>query len=302
MKRFRSILVGVDLTPEGTEISEGSRRAALQAQWLAEKTGATMTLFHSTWADIYEEDQEIHSGPGPEGLRALEEARDGYESSGIPTELVLSEERSWIEMIRRVQRRDNDLVVVGRRRGSGSSTLGSVSKKLMRKCPVPVWVVKPDARFVYERIVAATDLTPVGDLAVHLAASIALAYGCELHIIHAWKIPFSLQMSSDWRDEEEYRAALQKIDDSAEAHILASLKAACPDITPNLHVGCDSPSHCIREGVEKLEADLLVMGTISRGGIAGLLMGNTAEKLLDKIDCSLLTIKPTDFVSPIQTD
>ena len=302
MKRFRSILVGVDLTPEGTEISVGSRRAALQAQWLAEKTGATMTLFHSTWADIYEEGQEIHSGPGPEGLRVMEEARNGYESSGIPTDLVLSEERSWIEIIRRVQRGDNDLVVVGRRRVTGSATLGSVSKKLMRKCPAPVWVVKPDARLVYECIVAASDLTPVGDLAVDLAASIALSYGCELHVIHAWKIPFSLQMSSDWRDKEEYRAALQKIDDAAEAHILSTLKAACPDITPILHVGCDSPAHCIRDGVEKLEADLLVMGTISRGGIAGLLMGNTAEKLLDKIDCSLLTIKPGDFVSPVQTD
>jgi len=41
------------------------------------------------------------------------------------------------------------------------------------------------------------------------------------------------------------------------------------------------------------------MGTISRAGIAGLLVGNTAERLLDQLDCSLLTVKPGDFVSPV---
>ncbi|HEX6885840.1 MAG TPA: universal stress protein, partial [Planctomycetota bacterium] len=43
----------------------------------------------------------------------------------------------------------------------------------------------------------------------------------------------------------------------------------------------------------------LVMGSVSRGGIAGLLLGNTAERLLDRVSCSLLTIKPQDFVSPV---
>ena len=43
------------------------------------------------------------------------------------------------------------------------------------------------------------------------------------------------------------------------------------------------------------------MGTMSRGGVAGLLVGNTAERLLDKVECSLLTIKPEDFVSPVRS-
>jgi nucleotide-binding universal stress UspA family protein len=41
------------------------------------------------------------------------------------------------------------------------------------------------------------------------------------------------------------------------------------------------------------------MGSVSRSGIAGLLLGNTAERLLDRVQCSLLTIKPRDFVSPV---
>jgi universal stress protein E len=43
----------------------------------------------------------------------------------------------------------------------------------------------------------------------------------------------------------------------------------------------------------------LVMGTMSRGGIPGLLIGNTAEKVLYRANCSVLTLKPDGFKSPV---
>ncbi|MBW2698633.1 MAG: universal stress protein, partial [Deltaproteobacteria bacterium] len=52
--------------------------------------------------------------------------------------------------------------------------------------------------------------------------------------------------------------------------------------------------------VDRLAPDLVVMGTISRGGIAGVLVGNTAERLLTRLDCSLLTVKPESFVCPVE--
>jgi universal stress protein E len=55
----------------------------------------------------------------------------------------------------------------------------------------------------------------------------------------------------------------------------------------------------IREAVNHLDPDLLVMGTISRAGLAGVLIGSTAERLLDRVDCSILAVKPEDFVSPV---
>lgn len=47
------------------------------------------------------------------------------------------------------------------------------------------------------------------------------------------------------------------------------------------------------------EVDLIVMGTVSRAGIAGLLIGNTAETVLHRVDCSMLTLKPEGFISPV---
>jgi nucleotide-binding universal stress UspA family protein len=51
--------------------------------------------------------------------------------------------------------------------------------------------------------------------------------------------------------------------------------------------------------VRDLGADLVVMGTVARTGISGLLMGNTAEMILTQIDCSVLAVKPQEFVSPV---
>ena len=55
----------------------------------------------------------------------------------------------------------------------------------------------------------------------------------------------------------------------------------------------------IADAIEEHDVDLLVMGTIARGGIPGFLLGNTAERLFSQINCSVLAIKPDDFVSPV---
>jgi nucleotide-binding universal stress UspA family protein len=49
----------------------------------------------------------------------------------------------------------------------------------------------------------------------------------------------------------------------------------------------------------RLNVDLVVMGTVARAGIPGFFMGNTAESILNQIDCSVLTVKPPGFVSPV---
>jgi nucleotide-binding universal stress UspA family protein len=52
--------------------------------------------------------------------------------------------------------------------------------------------------------------------------------------------------------------------------------------------------------VEKRGIDLVVIGTVGRSGIPGLLIGNTAEEILNAVDCSVLTLKPEGFETPIQ--
>ena len=53
---------------------------------------------------------------------------------------------------------------------------------------------------------------------------------------------------------------------------------------------------------KRLPVDCIVMGTVARTGIRGFIMGNTAETILEQIDCSVLAIKPHGFVTPVTLD
>lgn len=60
------------------------------------------------------------------------------------------------------------------------------------------------------------------------------------------------------------------------------------------------PDQGILQFIKQNAIDLLVMGTIARGGVAGVMIGNTAERLMPELSCSLLAVKPKDFVSPVR--
>lgn len=299
MKRFQRILVGVDLALDGDALTPGSARAAQQARWLAERAGASITFLHSTWADIHEEGHAIRPGPSGRGLQVLELlARDAREA-GLTAELVVVRDRAWMELIRRVHAAgQGDLVVVARRNQLDAGALGGVARKLMRKSPAPVWIVKPDAAVEPRTIVAGTDLTPVGNLAVEIAAELAHLSACELHVVHAWQAPTVVPLVAELDAAPLAAAELAELQRAAEERLDATLRGL--PVAAKRHVPCEAPSRAIRELVEKLAADLLVMGTVSRGGIAGLLVGNTAERLLDRVQCSMLTVKPPDFISPVK--
>mgnify|MGYP000314302148 FL=1 len=70
-------------------------------------------------------------------------------------------------------------------------------------------------------------------------------------------------------------------------------------LKPNAHLVNGWARKEIPALIRELKADLVVMGTVARTGISGLLMGNTAEMILTQIDCSVLAAKPRGFVSPV---
>ena len=300
MQRFQRILAGVDLALDGDALTPGSGRAARQARWLAEHTGASLTFLHSVWADIHEEGQSIRPGPGKRGMEVLEALAREANAAGVRSELVIVRERAWLEIIRRVQRRENDLVVVARRNQLDAGALGGIARKLMRKCPCPVWVVKLEGALEPRTIVAATDFSEVGNLAVVLAADLARVASSELHVVHAWQAPIVVPVASELEAPPLAPAELEELQKTVEERLESTLRPLDLPVSTRRHVPCEAPSRAIRELVEKISADLLVMGTVSRAGIAGLLMGNTAERLLDRVHCSMLTVKPSEFVSPVK--
>jgi universal stress protein E len=59
------------------------------------------------------------------------------------------------------------------------------------------------------------------------------------------------------------------------------------------------PGVAIPQLEQEMPVDLIIMGTHARIGLARLLKGNTAEQVMEKVDCDVLTVKPDDFVSPL---
>jgi universal stress protein E len=298
--RIRRILVGVDLALSGDRVTFGSARAVDQALRLARHSGSEVVFVHSTWADMHEEDQAIRPGPSAEGRAVLEGLVAEATAAGLRARLALVPERVWLELIHAVQRGEGDLVIVGRHdQESSGAAMGGMARKLLRKCPCPVWIARPEGRAEVATIVAATDLTAVGNRAVELAAELAGASNAALHVGHAWPLPVRLPVLPELEPPVETRLELQALESSARERLEDALRSLKLPVEPHSHLACGAASVVIRDTVSRLDADLLVMGTVSRGGIAGLLLGNTAERLLDRVACSLLTIKPRDFVSPV---
>ncbi|MCO7023578.1 universal stress protein [Vibrio paracholerae] len=47
------------------------------------------------------------------------------------------------------------------------------------------------------------------------------------------------------------------------------------------------------------EIDLVILGSMSRTGISGFVMGNTAESMINQLECSVMTLKPDSFKPPV---
>lgn len=302
MRDIRRILVGIELHSKRGEVTSGSRNALTQATWLAKELGAELLLLHSTWTDAYPDPDGLEVRMTDEEHGALDALVSSLRDEGARARLEVVAERPWLAICHAVLRGEADLVMVGKRNESVTEgrRLGTVAVKLLRYCPGPVWVVKPEHDLVHKLVLSATDLSAVGDQAVNYGAFVAEHHGAELHVVHAFQVPMSLQLSCGRIPDEEYAAGIEKIKSQAQAHIDRQLTESTFDGESVVHIGRNAPYLAIREAVQHLHPDLLVMGTVSRGGVAGVLVGNTAERILDRVDCSILTVKPEDFVSPIE--
>jgi len=85
----------------------------------------------------------------------------------------------------------------------------------------------------------------------------------------------------------------------AEEHIAAQLGEFQLAQPAQVRFVTEPPDSAILDHIERHSIELLVMGTVARAGITGLITGNTAERLLPQIPCSVLAVKPKGFKSPV---
>ena len=290
---WKRIVVGVELGAGARTLSQGSEAALLLAELLAKHFGSTITVLHSSADDeaLEEERGEYvrRLELGEAGRASLEAATARLRAASIEARLVVSEEHAVVALVREVVKERADLLIGAKRAVAedGGRRLGSVARELLHECPVPVALVRAGRGAGPERILAAADLSEVGDQVVRSAATIAKACGSKLHVVHALTMTLDVQMAPPRERERSVRHATAQ----AGERITAALDGAPAEI----HIGATSPTEAVLSGAEQLASDLVVMGTVARGGIPGFVIGNTAERLLDRLDTSLLVAKPEGF-------
>jgi len=217
----------------------------------------------------------------------------------------------FLAIIREVLRNEHDLVMTtaAGRVGLKEKLFGSAAMHLMRQCPCPVWVVKPSQPEGQTRILAAVDPTPLDEerhalnfKIMDLATSLARRQQSELVVVHTWTFPVEHSLRN------RYFGPSSEVDgwvsDARDQHRrwLADLlhPYALQDMKHQVYMLKGEARHLIPELAAEKEVELIVMGTVSRTGVSGLLIGNTAEKILGQVDCAVLAIKPDGFITPVR--
>lgn len=302
MPTFRNILLDVDATAAG-------HPAFRQACDLAARSGARLKVV--------------------DGMEDVPDAARGHISSKMEQELIehrlellaaLASSRPDVEietavlrgkpairLIQEVLRDDHDLVIRSHGRDLvPSRTFGPVDIELLRKCPCPVWLVGPQDRSEPGHILAAVDAESDAPDAqefnrtiLELALDIAEAEGATVTALHVW-ILFGQRMLKSRVPEQEYAQSLERsriAADDALNRVVNALGARAANVRRECLNG--NPTTVIPEFATTEHVDLVVMGTVGRTGIAGFLMGNTAEAILRELKGSVIAVKPPGFQTPV---
>lgn len=290
--------------------------AVNRAGTLAKRTGATVTLFHSLYSP-YVAGEQFYS---PEALqkdiegavnarkRQLERLAKPLADDGIRTHVRCRWDYPVHEsIVREVMREDVDLLVIESHRHGAAArlVLSNTDWQLIRLCPCPLLLVKTSRSYDRPRVLVAVDPlhahSKPEDLdaqLLELGGDVADAFGGKLHAAHFYTaaMPFAsgllvepLPLPAEVAEQHagEVAAAFEKL---VAKHELGPRRT-------HLRVGL--PGEELPELAEEIDAHLVVMGAVSRTGLKRLFIGNTAERVIDRLKCDVLVVKPKSFRTPV---
>lgn len=244
---------------------------------------------------VVQEARELLLSARRDGLKTLAKSHFG-EAASITVECA---QRGWPGLLTLAVQAHCDLVVTASEARPRWQRLGLANAdwQLIRHCPVPLLLARANVPARYRRVVAAIDPLHVDDKPAQLdqdilrhAAAVAARHGAKFSALNV-ACPVTVAAPAS------LGAVLPSYDGQAElldahrrkVHELASaVSTDCEECV----ISADTPSTAIIDFVAEQKADLLVMGAVSRSMLSRLLIGNTAERVLDRVACDVLIIKP----------
>lgn len=297
----KRILAVIDPTADAQPALE--RAAAL-----ATKTGARLELFVCAYNPQLLEAELIDAGAFSkarralldEHLRRLQELAKPLAARGIETAVDVRWDSPLHEgIVRKAIESQADVVVKDTHYHAPlrRTIFANTDWELIRNCPAPLWLVKPGAMALRPCFVAAIDpLHPRDKTAeldheiVRTAAGLATAFGGELHALYAFNLAAALAMTAGGMMSPMPEVIQVLKQDNTEA--VHAFTDAHQMPRERVHISDGDTLSSLLALTDRLRADVVVMGAVSRSRLARLVLGNTADDLLDKIRCDVLVVKP----------
>lgn len=298
------------------EPNEQSQSSLARSIEIANKTGASITAFLTIYDFSYEMTTLLSVDERENMRQAVVDERTDWLSDIIEPLLtdsnlsidvkVVWHNRPFESVIYEVIDNNYDLIVKGTQQ---HDTLKSViftptDWHLMRKAPVPVLLVKehawPQNGQLIAAINAATDdqeHQSLNELVTLYGLKFAEMLSGNLNLVNAYPgSPVNIAIEIPEFDPDSYN-------ESIKAHHQSSLSehAGRYGIGDNAcYIEKGLPEDILPEVAKRIDAELVIIGTVGRLGISAALIGNTAEHVIDSLDCDVLTVKPVGFECPLK--
>lgn len=307
MDAFRHVLVVVDPADE-------QHKAINRALHMARLSDARLTLFLSIYDFSYEMTTML-SSEERDTMRAnliadrkawLTDLLADYDTVDIRIDLeVVWHNRPFEAIIETAIKHQHDLIIKGTQVTSSIQNLlfTPTDWHLLRKAPCAVLLVKEHAWPEHGQIIAAvhsgSDEAHHDKLNVRIiehAETMSKVLKASVHLVNAYPgAPVNVAVEIPEFDVTQYTEELQKHHQNK----MRELGRRFDIPVKQQHVAQGLPEQVIPDFSEKLDAELVVIGTIGRTGLTAALLGNTAEHVLERLNCDVLALKPEDFVSPL---
>jgi universal stress protein E len=310
MRPIRRILLAIK------DPSAKSLPALDKAVQLARAFGASLELFHAIGTHVYtgfdlegDDLAEVKNTHLVQTLAKLEAIAQPVREQLVPVRTAAEWDYPPHEaIVRHALRTQADLVIAECHAGPRRMPLlmHLTDWELLRFSPAPVLLVRTPKPYRKPVILAAVDPTHANAKPARLdeeivAAASAMKKGLKgsLHAVHAYvPVPDDVK-PSELLDEK----ATQTLERRARLHARGRLDKVIRDVKlgrGHRHLVARHPVNAIPELARRIHSDIVVMGAISRSGLKRLLIGNTAERIIDDLGCDVLVVKPKDFVTPVQ--
>ncbi|PWW83123.1 MULTISPECIES: universal stress protein [Prosthecochloris] len=246
---------------------------------------------------------------------ALEKACEAlnFDKDKVPVRIIQEEVviPPAIKVIRHVLREGYDLVIKEAEPREHDKGFGAMDMTLLRKCPSTVWLARPvlhkQEKFRFAVAIDAESREPsekaLSIRLLELSRSMADKFNGSLSVLSCWDYEYEQFLRyKAWANisEEEHEKNIKEADSDHQALLNALIEESGIGANHEVFRMRGWPDTLIPEFVEREHVDILVMGTVARTGILGFLIGNTAENIVNTMNCSLLALKPSGFVSPVK--